>query len=101
MPQLIAPILKVPSGPSMLKMPTAKKIDIKNHVLIPKQSKLSEKEKQELLKKYNISTEQLPAILKTDAAIASLNAKEGDVVKIERNSQTAGTAVFYRVVTNG
>ncbi len=82
-------------------MPTAKKLDIKSHALIPKHSKLGEKEKTELLKKYNITIEQLPSILKTDAAIISLNAKPDDVIKIERNSPTAGTAVFYRVVING
>lgn len=78
-----------------------KKLEIKNHVLMPKHSKLSEKERQELLKKYNISQEQLPAILKADPALLGINAKPGDIIKIERQSPTAGTSLFYRAVKNG
>ena len=77
-----------------------KKFKIDKHSLIPKHLKLSEKEKQKLLQQYNISLSELPRILKTDAAIASLNTKPGDVIKIIRKSQTAKEAVFYRVVVN-
>jgi DNA-directed RNA polymerase subunit H (RpoH/RPB5) len=36
----------------------------------------------------------------SDAAIAKLEVKEGDVIKITRVSPTAGTTVFYRGVAN-
>ncbi len=78
-----------------------KKPEIKNHILMPKHTKLSEKEKQDLLKKYNITAEQLPSILKTDAAISSINAKPSDIIKIERKSPTSGTSLFYRVIISG
>lgn len=75
-----------------------KNIDASKHVLVPDHSKVSEKEKEELLKKYNISSFQLPRISKNDPAVARLSLKRGDVIKIVRKSPTAGEAVFYRVV---
>lgn len=77
-----------------------KKFRIDKHILIPKHAKLSEKEKVKLLEKYNISLKEVPRILKTDSAIESLGVKPGDIIKIIRQSPTAGEAIFYRVVTN-
>ena len=77
-----------------------KKIDLTKHVLIPKHTKLSDKETGELLKHYNITVDSLPKILKGDAALSTLSAKPGDVIKIVRNSSTAGESVFYRVIVN-
>ena len=76
------------------------KLDISKHVLVPKHQKLSEKEKTELFKKYGISSDSLPRIVKDDVAIADLNLKVDDIVKITRQSSTAGVTVFYRVVVN-
>tara|TARA_Y100000310_G_scaffold46298_1_gene43006 strand:+ start:144 stop:392 length:249 start_codon:yes stop_codon:yes gene_type:complete len=73
---------------------------ISKHALVPKHSKLSDKEKKELLEKYNITLNELPRILKDDPAINSLSVKSGDIVKITRSSKTAGTALFYRGVVN-
>jgi len=73
---------------------------IKNHILIPKHIKLSAKEKQALFEKYNITSTEFPKISKNDPAIFKLNVKEGDIIKIVRQSPTAGEAIFYRVVTN-
>jgi len=78
-----------------------KNIDIKKHILVPEHSKLTKQEIQELLEKYNIVLNDLPKILLTDPAIEKLNIKTGDVIKITRNSPTAGIAIYYRVVTNG
>ena len=77
-----------------------KKFKADKHILIPKHSKLSDAQKEKLLEKYNISITELPRILKADPAIISLDTKPGDVIKITRNSQTAGEASFYRVVVN-
>ena len=79
----------------------AKTTDIGKHTLVPKHAKLSEKEKEIVLKKFNISVTQLPRIVKNDSAIKDLKLKLGDVVKITRQSPTAGETVFYRGVTNG
>ncbi len=78
-----------------------KNVDIRKHMLVPEHSKLTKKEMQELLEKYNLSLNDLPKILLTDPAIEKLNAKEGDVIKIMRDSPTAGKAIYYRVVING
>ncbi len=75
-----------------------KKIVIKKHVLMPEHIKLSEKEKKELFEAYNISPNELPKIKKDDPAVARLNVKVGDVIKIIRTSPTAGETVFYRGV---
>ena len=76
------------------------KIIIKKHILIPKHVKLSVKEKEELFKRYSVSLKELPKIVKDDPAIASLNAKEGDIIKIIRESPTAGKTEFYRGVSS-
>jgi len=78
-----------------------KNINIKNHVLVFEHSKLTKKEIQELLEKYNISLNELPKIVLTDPAITSLNVKLGDVIKITRDSPTAGKSIYYRAVING
>jgi len=76
-------------------------INVKKHVLVPEHSKLNKKETQELLEKYNLSLNELPKILVTDPAITTLNVKPGDVIKIIRDSPTAGKSIYYRVVING
>ena len=75
-----------------------KKVEIRKHVLIPKHVKLSEKEKEEVLKRYNAATDDFPRILKRDAALQGMNVKFGDMIKIVRKSSTAGETVFYCVV---
>lgn len=71
------------------------------HVLIPKHELMSEEEVEELLKKYNVTKDKLPKIYESDPAIAELNAKPGDVIKITRKSPTAGIAFYYRLVIPG
>jgi DNA-directed RNA polymerase subunit H len=74
------------------------KFDVRLHSLVPKHSKLSQKEKEEMLSKYNVNIKQLPKISMADPAIQTLNAKEGDIIKIIRASPTAGESVYYRCV---
>jgi DNA-directed RNA polymerase subunit H len=66
--------------------------------LIPKHSKLSDSDKKQLIEKYSIALKQLPRVLLTDPSITKLGVKVGDIVKIDRDSKTAGKAVFYRAV---
>lgn len=73
---------------------------VPKHELVPKHEKLAEKDRKELLEKYNITIKELPRILKDDPAIAHMSLKAGDVIKITRNSRTAGAAVFYRGVAD-
>jgi len=74
------------------------KFKVDKHVLTPKHTKASEKEKQALLEKYNVTPKELPKIMVTDASIKALEPKPGDVIKILRQSPTAGTSIYYRVV---
>jgi len=74
--------------------------NILNHVLVPKHKILSEEEKEKLLTELNISPKQLPKISVNDPAAKAIGAKVGDIVKIIRKSQTAGTAIYYRLVIN-
>ena len=50
---------------------------------------------------YNIDLTALPKILSEDPALEKLSVKEGDVIKIERESETAGVSVYYRIVIEG
>ena len=76
----------------------AAKFDVTKHELVPKHTKLSEKEMKELFDKYAIEVQNLPRIFSNDPAIVHLDVQEGDVVKISRKSPTAGETVFYRRV---
>ncbi len=73
---------------------------ILEHELVPKHEILSKAEVEELLKKYKTSINKLPQILVNDPVVKELGAKVGDVIKITRNSPTAGVAVYYRVVVS-
>ncbi|MEK6967119.1 MAG: DNA-directed RNA polymerase subunit H [Nanoarchaeota archaeon] len=77
-----------------------KRFDVGKHALVPEHTKASEKEKEALLAQYNVELQNLPMINKKDPAIKHLNVRLGDIIKIVRQSPTAGTFVFYRVVVN-
>ena len=68
------------------------------HKLVPNHEILSDKERKELLDKYNIEPEQLPKILDSDAAIISIGAEPGQIIRITRKSRTAKYATAYRFV---
>jgi DNA-directed RNA polymerase subunit H len=71
------------------------------HKLVPQHKILSDKEKEKVLNKYNLTAMELPKILKNDPALKDLSPKVGDVVEITRDSPSAGKAVYYRVIING
>jgi DNA-directed RNA polymerase subunit H len=70
------------------------------HVFVPKHIKISEEEKKGVLQQYGITIHDLPQISIKDPAIAHLEAAVGDMIKITRDSNTAGTSIFYRSVSN-
>ncbi len=74
-----------------------KKIDITQHTLVPKFSKLSDEEKTKILDFYNVSILQLPSISASDPMSKAVSVKPGDVVKIERTSKL-GKSLYYRRV---
>ncbi|MCX6798868.1 MAG: DNA-directed RNA polymerase subunit H [Candidatus Diapherotrites archaeon] len=71
---------------------------VSDHFLVPKHILLSKEEAEELFKKYGLQLNQLPQILLSDPAIAELLPRKGDIVKIIRNSPTAGKTIYYRMV---
>ncbi len=74
------------------------KIKIEKHFLVPKHTLCSEKEKQEILKKYSATENEMPKILITDAALIGMDIKIDDMIKIEREDPLMGKTYFYRVV---
>ena len=92
--------VQIPSGPLHLKEKMKEEINIFGHVLVPKHVLLSPEDLLILLKKFNITLNQLPKISSKDPVAKILNAKKGDVIKILRKSETAGISEFYRVVVS-
>ncbi len=76
------------------------KFKVDKHSLTPKHLKAGDREKKQILEAYRATLKDLPKIYKSDPAIANLEVKPGDVVKIVRESPTAGETIFYRVVVN-
>jgi DNA-directed RNA polymerase subunit H (RpoH/RPB5) len=82
----------------MAKETKKQQFEILNHELVPNHELISEDEKKQLFKKYNITPDQLPKVLDTDPVCLSIGAKPGQIIKITRKSTTAKNAVIYRFV---
>lgn len=76
-----------------------KEFKITDHHLVPKHEVMTEKEKEKVMKSFNVTEKQLPKILHSDPVIKEIGAKIGDLIKITRNSQVAGKTVYYRIVS--
>lgn len=68
------------------------------HFLVPVHYLLSKEQAAELLRKYNLVLDQLPKVSASDPAILYLAPKRNDLVKIVRDSPTAGKTIYYRRV---
>ncbi|UCE13667.1 MAG: DNA-directed RNA polymerase subunit H [Candidatus Heimdallarchaeota archaeon] len=68
------------------------------HYLVPVHEFATEDEIKELETRFSIFKYQLPKISVEDPAVQLLGAKTGDVLKIIRNSPTAGEFIVYRAV---
>jgi DNA-directed RNA polymerase subunit H len=78
--------------------------NVMTHKLVPEHYLLSPEEEKKVLESLKIDKESLPKIRKNDPCILVLEAlhgeiEEGRVIKIVRESRTAGRAIAYRVVT--
>ena len=71
---------------------------VPDHVYVPKHEIMTKNDAQDVLKKFNCTPTQLPLIFVNDPAIVGLGVKPGDMIKITRNSATAGDSFYYRYV---
>ena len=74
--------------------------DLFGHELVPPHVIAEETEIQLVLNHYGINKTHLPRILTRDPAARVLGARPGQVIRIERESPTAGVAYYYRLVVD-
>ena len=85
------------------------KVDIQKHDLVPKHEVISDSEKELLQKNSDYDINNLPKIKINDPVVEELNRsldednkiKFGDILKITRDSKTAGEFISYRIVIEG
>lgn len=74
---------------------------VSTHFLIPKHELLSREESAQVIARFNGTPSQFPYILATDAIAKEVGAKPGDMVRITRRSETAGSSTYFRYVVEG
>jgi len=75
--------------------------NIFEHVLVPKHEIVGAEERERLLTEYRVQPYQLPRLEASDPAAKAIDAKPGDIVRISRDSPTAGKYASYRYVVEG
>ncbi|WP_214041258.1 DNA-directed RNA polymerase subunit H [Methanoculleus sp.] len=73
-------------------------LDVLNHEMVPDHQIMDEEEVADLLATYHISLEQLPKMYHDDPAVKAIGGDVGNVIRITRDSRTAGRAEAYRLV---
>ena len=75
--------------------------NILQHTLVPKHTVLSNDEIKEVKETYNISdNNQFPTISRFDPPVMAINAKPGDIIKIERSCKNSISSNYYRLCIN-
>jgi len=76
-----------------------KRIDVLLHKFVPKHVLLTKEESQKLLEKFRIDVNDLPQIFEKDPVAIAIGAKEGDIIKVIRESDTTVKSInYYRFV---
>jgi len=75
--------------------------NIFEHVLVPKHEIVQPHEREKVLAEYRVQPYQLPRLKAADPAAKAIGARPGDVVRVTRDSPTAGKYVSYRYVVEG
>ncbi|MBQ7927827.1 MAG: DNA-directed RNA polymerase subunit H [Methanobrevibacter sp.] len=74
------------------------KIDIQEHMLVPKHEIMTEEEISEEFSDVDYNFKDLPKIRADDPVVEEIGAEPGNVLRITRNSETAGVFITYRIV---
>ncbi len=74
------------------------KINIVDHILVPKHIVLTQEESKLVLETYNAKKKDMPLISSSDPIARYYNMKSDDICKIERPSVMTCTTPFYRIV---
>ena len=74
------------------------KIDIQDHMLVPKHEIMTEDEISEEFSDVDYDFKDLPKIKSDDPVVKAIGAEPGNVLRITRESQTAGVFITYRIV---
>lgn len=71
------------------------------HVLVPKHEVMGAEEVKKVLTEYRIKPYQLPQLKASDPTAKAIGVKPGDIVRVVRDSPTAGKYISYRYVVEG
>ena len=74
------------------------KIDIQDHMLVPKHEIMTEEEISKEFSDVDYNIKDLPKIKSKDPVAKAIGAEPGNILRITRESQTAGVFVTYRIV---
>lgn len=74
--------------------------DLFEHDLVPTHIITEQTEVDLVLTHYKIKKTQLPRIYVSDPAAKVLGARPGQIIRIERDSNTAGSVFYYRLVVD-
>lgn len=72
--------------------------NVTKHELVPRHRIMAEEEKHRFLNERKLKENELPQIFVTDPVVRYFKGKKGDLVEIERKSETSGISYYYRVV---
>ena len=72
--------------------------DIQKHMLVPKHEIMTEEEISNEFSDVDYDFKDLPKIKVNDPVAKSIGAEPGNILRITRESQTAGVFVTYRIV---
>ena len=76
------------------------KIDIQDHMLVPKHEIMTDEEISDVFCDVDYDFKDLPKIKSNDPVVKTIGANKGDILRITRDSQTAGVFVTYRIVSD-
>jgi DNA-directed RNA polymerase subunit H (RpoH/RPB5) len=76
-------------------------IEIPLHVGVPKHTILTDKEATDLLANEYLNRSDLPVIFHNDPPVVWIGGREGQIVSIRSDSETAGESIRYRRIERG